>query len=43
MLKLGLEGNPDSYTLAQVLPDKGRFGEMVLPKCAHTLAFVNRI
>lgn len=23
MLKLGLEGNPDSYTLAQVLPDKG--------------------
>lgn len=24
MLKLGLEGNPDSYTLAQVLPDKGK-------------------
>lgn len=23
MLKLGLEGNPDNYTLAQVLPDKG--------------------
>lgn len=25
MLKLGLEGNPDSYTLAQVLPDKGKY------------------
>lgn len=24
ILKLGLEGNPDNYTLAQVLPDKGR-------------------
>lgn len=24
MYKLGLEGNPDQYTLAQVLPDKGR-------------------
>lgn len=23
MLKLCLEGNPDDYTLAQVLPDKG--------------------
>lgn len=23
MYKLGLEGNPDSYTLAQVLPEKG--------------------
>ena len=23
ILKLGLEGNPDNYTLAQVLPDKG--------------------
>jgi ral guanine nucleotide dissociation stimulator-like 1 len=31
MLKLGLEGNPDSYTLAQVLPDKGRLREMALP------------
>jgi ral guanine nucleotide dissociation stimulator-like 1 len=31
MLKLGLEGNPDSYTLAQVLPDKGRLREMTLP------------
>lgn len=24
MYKLGLEGNPDQYTLAQVLPDKGK-------------------
>lgn len=24
MLKLGIEGNPDNYTLAQVLPDKGK-------------------
>lgn len=24
MLKLGLEGNPEGYTLAQVLPDKGK-------------------
>ena len=24
MLKLGLEGNPDNYTLAQVLPEKGK-------------------
>lgn len=24
MLKLGLEGNPDTYTLAQVLPDRGK-------------------
>lgn len=43
MLKLGIEGNPDSYSLAQVLPDKGRFGEMVLPMCAHTLAVISRI
>jgi ral guanine nucleotide dissociation stimulator-like 1 len=42
MLKLGLEGNPDSYTLAQVLPDKGRFGEMALPMCAHTCFVSNR-
>jgi len=26
-----------------VLPDKGRFGEMVLPMCAHTLAVLNRM
>ncbi|RZF31864.1 hypothetical protein LSTR_LSTR009511 [Laodelphax striatellus] len=31
MLKLGLEGNPESYTLAQVLPDK----EMILPPNAN--------
>jgi ral guanine nucleotide dissociation stimulator-like 1 len=30
MLKLGLEGNPDSYTLAQVLPDRGKLGETTL-------------
>lgn len=24
MYKLGLEGNPDQYTLAQVLPEKGK-------------------
>ena len=23
MLKLGLEGNPEAYTLSQVLPDRG--------------------
>ncbi|XP_049815451.1 ral guanine nucleotide dissociation stimulator-like 1 [Schistocerca nitens] len=37
MLKLGLEGNPDSYTLAQVLPDK----EMVLPPNANVYYAVN--
>lgn len=25
MYKLGLEGSPDQYTLAQVLPEKGEF------------------
>ncbi|KAF2903703.1 hypothetical protein ILUMI_02460 [Ignelater luminosus] len=37
MLKLCLEGNPDSYTLAQVLPDK----EMVLPPNANVYYAVN--
>ncbi|XP_023722934.1 ral guanine nucleotide dissociation stimulator-like 1 isoform X3 [Cryptotermes secundus] len=37
MLKLGLEGNPDSYTLAQVLPDK----ELVLPQNANVYYAVN--
>ncbi|XP_067002658.2 ral guanine nucleotide dissociation stimulator-like 1 [Anabrus simplex] len=37
MLKLGLEGNPDNYTLAQVLPDK----EMVLPPNANVYYAVN--
>lgn len=29
MYKLGLEGNPDQYTLAQVLPEKGNMTELV--------------
>ncbi|KAJ8966108.1 hypothetical protein NQ317_000021, partial [Molorchus minor] len=37
MYKLGLEGNPDQYTLAQVLPDK----EMVLPPNANVYYAVN--
>ncbi|XP_044268325.1 ral guanine nucleotide dissociation stimulator-like 1 isoform X1 [Tribolium madens] len=37
MYKLGLEGNPDKYTLAQVLPDK----EMVLPSNANVYYAVN--
>ncbi|XP_072156546.1 ral guanine nucleotide dissociation stimulator-like 1 isoform X2 [Bemisia tabaci] len=37
MLKLGIEGNPDNYTLAQVLPDK----EMVLPLNANVYYAVN--
>ncbi|XP_075212927.1 ral guanine nucleotide dissociation stimulator-like isoform X2 [Lycorma delicatula] len=37
MLKLGLEGNPDNYTLAQVLPDK----EMILPQNANVYYAVN--
>uniref|UniRef100_A0A1B6C8Z3 Ral guanine nucleotide dissociation stimulator-like 1 n=1 Tax=Clastoptera arizonana TaxID=38151 RepID=A0A1B6C8Z3_9HEMI len=37
MLKLGIEGNPDNYTLAQVLPDK----EMVLPTNANVYYAVN--
>lgn len=24
MMKLGLEGNPESYTIAQILPNKGK-------------------
>ncbi|KAL1124033.1 hypothetical protein AAG570_001803, partial [Ranatra chinensis] len=37
MMKLGIEGNPDSYTLAQVLPNK----EMVLPPNANVYYAVN--
>ncbi|KAI4464465.1 guanine nucleotide exchange factor [Holotrichia oblita] len=37
MYKLSLEGNPDEYTLAQVLPDK----EMVLPPNANVYYAVN--
>ena len=37
MLKLGIEGNPDRYTLAQVLPDR----EMVLPDTANVYYAVN--
>lgn len=37
MLKLGLEGSPDQYTLAQVLPDR----EMVLPTSANVYYAVN--
>ncbi|KAK0180368.1 hypothetical protein PV327_006015 [Microctonus hyperodae] len=37
MLKLGIEGNPDQYTLAQVLPDR----EMVLPSSANVYYAVN--
>ncbi|KAJ4442181.1 hypothetical protein ANN_12047 [Periplaneta americana] len=37
MLKLGLEGNPENYTLAQVLPEK----EMVLPPNANVYYAVN--
>ncbi|XP_019764182.2 ral guanine nucleotide dissociation stimulator-like 1 isoform X2 [Dendroctonus ponderosae] len=37
MYKLGLEGNPDQYTLAQVLPDK----EMTLPSNANVYYAVN--
>lgn len=37
MLKLGLEGDPDKYTLAQVLPDK----ELVLPSNANVYYAVN--
>ncbi|XP_070149087.1 ral guanine nucleotide dissociation stimulator-like 1 isoform X2 [Polyergus mexicanus] len=37
MLKLGIEGNPDRYTLAQVLPDR----EMVLPTSANVYYAVN--
>ncbi|XP_072393340.1 ral guanine nucleotide dissociation stimulator-like 1 isoform X2 [Diabrotica undecimpunctata] len=37
MYKLGLEGNPDQYTLAQVLPEK----EMVLPSNSNVYYAVN--
>ncbi|CAH0557523.1 unnamed protein product [Brassicogethes aeneus] len=37
MYKLSLEGNPDQYTLAQVLPDK----EMMLPSNANVYYAVN--
>ncbi|XP_058466846.1 ral guanine nucleotide dissociation stimulator-like 1 isoform X1 [Malaya genurostris] len=37
MLKLGLEGDPDKYTLAQVLPDK----ELLLPNNANVYYAVN--
>ncbi|XP_047357878.1 ral guanine nucleotide dissociation stimulator-like 1 isoform X3 [Vespa velutina] len=37
MLKLGIEGSPDQYTLAQVLPDR----EMVLPHSANVYYAVN--
>lgn len=37
MLKLGLEGDPDRYTLAQVLPDK----ELVMPPNANVYYAVN--
>nr|XP_040231254.2 ral guanine nucleotide dissociation stimulator-like 1 isoform X1 [Anopheles coluzzii]XP_040231255.2 ral guanine nucleotide dissociation stimulator-like 1 isoform X1 [Anopheles coluzzii]XP_040231256.2 ral guanine nucleotide dissociation stimulator-like 1 isoform X1 [Anopheles coluzzii]XP_049466686.1 ral guanine nucleotide dissociation stimulator-like 1 isoform X1 [Anopheles coluzzii]XP_049466687.1 ral guanine nucleotide dissociation stimulator-like 1 isoform X1 [Anopheles coluzzii] len=37
MLKLGLEGDPDRYTLAQVLPDK----ELLLPNNANVYYAVN--
>lgn len=37
MLKLNIEGNPDQYTLAQVLPDR----EMVLPSSANVYYAVN--
>ncbi|XP_031365567.1 ral guanine nucleotide dissociation stimulator isoform X4 [Apis dorsata] len=37
MLKLGIEGSPDQYTLAQVLPDR----EMLLPNSANVYYAVN--
>jgi len=37
MLKLGLEDDPDRFTLAQVLPDK----ELVMPKNANVYYAVN--
>ncbi|XP_034244342.1 ral guanine nucleotide dissociation stimulator-like 1 isoform X2 [Thrips palmi] len=37
MLKLGIEGNPDSYSLSQILPDK----EMLLPPNANVYYAVN--
>jgi ral guanine nucleotide dissociation stimulator-like 1 len=37
MMKLGLDGDPDKYTLAQVLPDK----ELILPNNANVYYAVN--
>lgn len=37
MLKLGLEGDPDKYTLAQVLPEK----ELIMPPNANVYYAVN--
>lgn len=37
MLKLGLEGDPDKYTLSQVLPDK----ELIMPPNANVYYAVN--
>lgn len=37
MMKLGLDGDPDKYTLAQVLPDK----ELVMPHNANVYYAVN--
>lgn len=37
MMKLCIDGNPDDYTLAQVLPDR----EMVLPNSANVYYAVN--
>lgn len=37
MMKLGLEGDPDRYTLAQVLPEK----ELVMPSSANVYYAVN--
>lgn len=37
MLKLGLDGDPDKYTLAQVLPDK----ELIMPPNANVYYAVN--
>ncbi|KAL7298737.1 hypothetical protein TKK_0008488 [Trichogramma kaykai] len=37
MLKLGLEGNPDQFTLSQVLPDR----ELLLPPSANVYYAVN--
>lgn len=39
MLKLGLDGDPDKYTLAQVLPDK----ELVMPPNANVYYAVNTV
>lgn len=37
MMKLGLDGDPDKYTLSQILPDK----ELVLPQNANVYYAVN--